>query len=71
MSGPKNPDPRVLAQITPELREAVASKAESDGRISCPMLRKLAEDHGVPYTVAGACADELQIRVRDCGLGCF
>lgn len=71
MSGaPKEIDPRWLAQITPELKDAVAAKAV-DGRITCPVLRKLAEDSGVVYKVAGAAADSLGIKVGNCDLGCF
>lgn len=67
----KSPDPALLQRITPELRDAVTAKSDADGKIACAMLRKLAEDHEVPYNVAGAAADDLGIRVRDCGLGCF
>lgn len=67
---PKEMDPRWTEQITPELTEAVMAKAV-DGRITCPVLRKLAEDSGVPYKVAGAAADLAGVRVKNCDLGCF
>jgi hypothetical protein len=67
---PKETDPRWLAQVTPELQDAVAAKAV-DGRVTCPVLRKLADDTGVPYKVAGAAADSLGIKVKNCDLGCF
>jgi hypothetical protein len=71
MSGArKETDPRWLAQVTPELKDAVAAKAV-DGRLTCPVLRKLADDSGVPYKVAGAAADSLGIKVKNCDLGCF
>jgi hypothetical protein len=57
-------------EIPQEVRDAVAAKA-ADGKIACPALRKLGEDMGVGYRVAGAAADELGIKVRDCDLGCF
>ncbi|MBE0417272.1 MAG: hypothetical protein IBX63_05865 [Coriobacteriia bacterium] len=71
MSGtPKKIDPRWAVQVTPELLDAVKAKAR-DGGVTCPVLRKLAEDNGVPYKVAGAAADAAGIRVHNCDLGCF
>lgn len=71
MSGShKKIDPRWAGQVTPEMTEAVKAKAE-DGRITCAVLRKFAEQSGVPYKVAGAAADMAGVRVRDCDLGCF
>ena len=67
---PKPVDPKWAAQVTDRLREAVASRAV-DGRVTCAVLRKLAEDAGVPYAVAGAAADAAGVRVRSCELGCF
>lgn len=70
MSGNKEIDPRWLEQVTPQLVEAVKDKAV-DNKVTCPVLRKLAEDMGVPYKVAGAAADSVGIRVHNCDLGCF
>ena len=67
---PKIVDPRWSEQVTPEMMEAIKAKA-SDGRITCPVLRKFAEDQGVPYKVAGAAADAAGVRVKNCDLGCF
>lgn len=66
----KTIDPGLAERVTPELSEAVAAAAK-DGKVACARLRKLAEDHGVVYKVAGAAADMQGIRVRDCDLGCF
>jgi hypothetical protein len=71
MTGPKETSPELLARVTPELASDVQAKKGEDNKIACAMLRKLAEDHGVPYKVAGAAADDLGIKVRDCDLGCF
>ncbi len=68
--GPKQVDPALVARVTPELRAAIEAK-QVDGRLACPMLRRIAEDHNVPYKVAGAAADDMGYRVRDCDLGCF
>lgn len=71
MSGtPKQVDPKWAEQVTPELMEAVRAKAH-DGKVTCPVLRKFAEDTGVPYKVAGAAADAAGIKVHNCDLGCF
>ncbi len=63
-------DPRWAEQVTPELTEAVKAKVV-DGKVTCPVLRKLAEDMCVPYKVAGAAADAQGIKVHNCDLGCF
>ena len=67
---PKTVDPRWSEQVTPEMTEAIKAKA-SDGRVTCAVLRKFAEDQGVPYKVAGAAADAAGVRVKNCDLGCF
>lgn len=70
MSGPKEKDPRWLEQVTPEILAAVKAKADA-GLETCPVLRKLAEEFGVPYKVVGAAADSLGVKVKNCDLGCF
>jgi len=67
---PKTLDPRWTAQVTDEMMEAVKAKAV-DGKVTCPVLRKFAEDTGVSYKVAGAAADMAGVRVHNCDLGCF
>ena len=67
---PKTVDSRWTDQVTPEMVEAITAKAV-DGRVTCPVLRKFAEDKGVPYKVAGAAADLAGVRVKNCDLGCF
>lgn len=69
-SEPKSLDPRLVDKVTDDLVEAIKEKASS-GKITCPMLRKLAEDQGVPYNVAGTAADVAGVKVHDCSLGCF
>lgn len=63
-------DPRWAEQVTDEMMAAIKAKAV-DGKITCPVLRKFAEDQGVPYKVAGAAADAAGVRVHNCDLGCF
>ena len=64
-------DPRWAAQVTDEMKDAIKAKADENGKITCPVLRKFAEDQGVPYKVAGAAADAAGVRVHNCDLGCF
>ena len=64
-------DPRWAAQVTDEMKDAIKAKADENGKITCPVLRKFAEDQGVPYKVAGAAADAAGVRVFNCDLGCF
>ena len=66
----KELDPRWAEQVTDDMMEAIRAKA-TDGRVTCPVLRKFAEDQGVPYKVAGAAADMAGVRVMNCELGCF
>jgi hypothetical protein len=68
---PKTVDPRWSEQVTAEMIEAVKAKADENGKVTCPVLRKFAEDQGVPYKVAGAAADAAGVRVKNCDLGCF
>jgi len=63
-------DPRWAAQVTDEMMEAIKAKAV-DNKVTCSVLRKFAEDAGVPYKVAGAAADAAGVRVKNCDLGCF
>jgi len=69
-TGEKTVDPRWSEQVTSELVDAVKAKTV-EGRITCPVLRKLAEQSGVPYKVAGAAADQAGVKVKNCDLGCF
>jgi len=68
--GPKVHDPRWVEQVTDEMVEAIKDKAV-DGKVTCAVLRKFAEDAGVPYKVAGTAADMAEVRVHNCDLDCF
>jgi hypothetical protein len=59
-----------MSEIAPEVLEAVKSTAR-EGRISCTVARKLAEELKVPVRVVGEAADELKIKIKSCELGCF
>ena len=68
--GPKELDPRWTAKVTSEMQDDIRAKAV-DGKVTCAVLRRYAEDSAVPYKVAGAAADMAGIRVHNCDLGCF
>ena len=63
-------DPRWVAQVTDEMKSSILAKAV-DGKVTCPVLRKWAEDNGVNYKVAGTAADMAGVRVHNCDLDCF
>ncbi|VAX28973.1 hypothetical protein MNBD_NITROSPIRAE02-1474 [hydrothermal vent metagenome] len=46
-------------------------KHTKDKRIPCKTARKIAEQTGLPYHEIGKLADELNIKITDCELGCF
>lgn len=59
-----------MVEVAPEVLEAVKGVAE-DGRISCTVARKLAEELKVPPRVVGEACDALEIKIYSCELGCF
>lgn len=54
-----------------ELIKARVQEKASEKTISCPVLRKIAEELGVSYKKAGEAANELKIKIKNCDLGCF
>ncbi|MHB8881139.1 MAG: hypothetical protein ACYC69_06470 [Thermodesulfovibrionales bacterium] len=53
-----------------EIEKALQNYA-GDGKITCAIARKIAEDLKVPYKEVGETANRLGIRIKDCQLGCF
>jgi hypothetical protein len=53
-----------------KIKELLIKKAV-DGKISCPVARKIAEELSVSYKEVGRNADELRIKITGCELGCF
>jgi hypothetical protein len=70
MSESKKIESKWLYAVTPEIRSALAEHAE-DGRITCEVARRIAEEFDVPYPVIGTAADLVEIRIKNCSLGCF
>lgn len=59
-----------MGDLPKEILDKVKEVAK-DGKLSCPKARKLAKDLGVPPHVIGEVCDELNIKIKDCELGCF
>lgn len=53
-----------------KLKEELIKKAVNN-KITCASAWKIAEKLGIPYREAGAAADELGIKIKNCQLGCF
>lgn len=50
--------------------EEIKQKA-INGRLPCPVARRIAEELSVSYKEVGRIADELSIKITNCELGCF
>jgi hypothetical protein len=59
-----------MNNISEEILEAV-KKAAPDNSLSCTVARKLAADLKVSVKVIGEAADQLDIKIKACELGCF
>jgi LAO/AO transport system kinase len=70
VSNPDKAPNKFAGKVTPEVAAAVEAKVV-DGRITCAVARKLAEDLGVPYAMVGAALDEAGHKVKNCDLNCF
>lgn len=46
-------------------------KKTVNNRLPCHVARKIAEDLAVSYKEIGKAADELNIKITSCELGCF
>ena len=58
-------------RVSKEKIIAAVTQAASDGRLTCEKAHELGKDLGVPLQEIGAVCNELNIRIRDCQLGCF
>lgn len=59
-----------ISNVTEDVKEAVANAADG-GFISCPKARHLAKELKVSPKVVGKALDEMNIKIKDCELGCF
>ncbi|RMG69524.1 MAG: hypothetical protein D6710_08660 [Nitrospirae bacterium] len=46
-------------------------KVAKDGRISCAVARRIAEELNLGYKEVGELANREGIKIKDCELGCF
>ena len=53
-------------KIAEEIKKKVVN-----GRLPCPVARKIAQKFAVPYREVGKTADELGVKISECELGCF
>lgn len=53
-----------------KIRSLVKDKA-INGRLPCPLARKIAKELSVSYKEVGRVADELDVKITNCELGCF
>ncbi|MGI9952298.1 hypothetical protein V3F56_08040 [Moorellaceae bacterium AZ2] len=55
-----------------EIFEAVKeAAARHEGKLPCAVAQELARKLGVPMLTIGQAANELQIKISSCQLGCF
>jgi len=59
-----------MEKIPEHVLKAV-QEAAPEGRISCLDAHKLAGKLGVELLIIGKACDELNIRIKNCQLGCF
>ncbi len=57
-------------EVTQEVLDRVKAAAGDNG-LSCPAARKLADDLGVEPKVIGDACNQLDVKIKNCALGCF
>ena len=62
---------RVIEEAETERREGTRSILYTHGWINCEAARQVAENLSISYGGAGRILDFLDIKVRNCELGCF
>ncbi len=60
----------MVKMVKDKVEEEIKRKT-IDGRLPCPIAREIAKELFVSYKVVGRVADELNIKITDCELGCF
>ena len=66
----ERPVERMKDQVTDELRHAVTARLVS-GKLPCAVAWQIASDLKVAKMLVSAAAEDLNIRIRACQLGCF
>ena len=57
--------------VSKETLIAAVTKASGDGRLTCEKAHELGKELDVSLEEIGAVCNELNIRIKDCQLGCF
>lgn len=60
----------MVSDLDERIKQAVREKSR-EGRIACAVALKLAEELGVPPREVGKAANEINIKITSCSLGCF
>jgi uncharacterized protein (UPF0210 family) len=53
-----------------KIQEEIKKRAK-DTRLPCAVARNIARELSVSYKEVGKAANELQVKITDCELGCF
>ncbi len=59
-----------LPAVPEDLRSTLAA-AIVDGHLPCAAAWRLADERGLPRLLFGSIAETLDVRISECGLGCF
>jgi len=57
--------------VSKEKLVAAITKASREGRLTCEKAHELGKELDVSLEEIGAVCNELNIRIKDCQLGCF
>jgi hypothetical protein len=57
--------------VSKETLITAVTKASDGGRLTCEKAHELGKELDVPLQEIGAICNELNIRIKDCQLGCF
>ena len=57
--------------VSKETLIAAVRKASDKGRLTCEKAHELRKEMDVPLTEIGEVCNELNIKIKDCQLGCF
>ena len=68
--GGERPVEKLKSRLTGELLETVRLRLV-EGQLPCAVAWQIASDLKVAKMLVSAAAEELEIRIRDCQLGCF
>jgi hypothetical protein len=59
-----------MTSHTEKIRELIEKRAVNN-RLPCPVARRIAQELSVSYKEVGRTADEMNVKITECELGCF